>query len=242
MEKVVIVTGASSGIGQEVAFQMAKNGYKVVGTYNNTYEGALELQKNLNKENIEMDIFKADVSKRENIKKIVEYTITKYKKIDILINNAGISEYKLFNDQTDDDWNRVMNTNLYSAFAMSQEVSKHMIKEKSGLIINMTSIWGITGASMEVIYSVSKAGMTGLTKALAKELGPSNIRVNSIAPGMIETRMNNMFSEEIKKEICDEIPLGKIGCPKDIAKCVLWLAEDSYTTGQEISVNGGIVI
>lgn len=170
MEKVAIVTGASRGIGREIAKELAKEGIKVVANYNKSCEKAKELQEELKKENIEIDIFKADVSKREEVKKLVEYTLEKYKKIDILINNAGISEYKLFTDETDEDWKRVINTNLYSAFAMSQEVAKNMISNKSGCIINISSAWGMVGASLEVIYSVSKAGMDGLTKALSKEL------------------------------------------------------------------------
>lgn len=242
MEKVAIVTGASKGIGREIAKELAQEGIKVVANYNKSYESAKELQEELKNENINIDIFKADVSKREEVKKLVEYTLNKYKKIDILINNAGISEYKLFTDETDEDWQRVINTNLYSAFAMSQEVSKNMISNKNGCIINISSAWGMVGASLEVIYSVSKAGMDGLTKALSKELGPSNIRVNSIAPGIIDTAMNKNLNEEEIEEIKNEIPLEKIGRVEDVAKCVKWLIEDTYTTGQIIPVNGGWII
>lgn len=242
MEKVAIVTGASKGIGREIAKELAEEGIKVVANYNKSYESAKELQEELKNENINIDIFKADVSKREEVKKLVEYTLDKYKKIDILINNAGISEYKLFTDETDEDWQRVINTNLYSAFAMSQEVSKNMISNKNGCIINISSAWGMVGASLEVIYSVSKAGMDGLTKALSKELGPSNIRVNSIAPGIIDTAMNKNLKEEEIEEIKNEIPLEKIGRVEDVARCVKWLIEDTYTTGQIIPVNGGWII
>ena len=242
MEKVAIVTGASKGIGREIAKELAQEGIKVVANYNKSYESAKELQEELKNENINIDIFKADVSKREEVKKLVEYTLDKYKKIDILINNAGISEYKLFTDETDEDWQRVINTNLYTAFAMSQEVSKNMISNKNGCIINISSAWGMVGASLEVIYSVSKAGMDGLTKALSKELGPSNIRVNSIAPGIIDTAMNKNLKEEEIEEIKNEIPLEKIGRVEDVAKCVKWLIEDTYTTGQIIPVNGGWII
>lgn len=242
MEKVAIVTGASKGIGREIAKELAQEGIKVVANYNKSYESAKELQEELKNENINIDIFKADVSKREEVKKLVEYTLDKYKKIDILINNAGISEYKLFTDETDEDWQRVINTNLYSAFAMSQEVSKNMISNKNGCIINISSAWGMVGASLEVIYSVSKAGMDGLTKALSKELGPSNIRVNSIAPGIIDTAMNKNLKEEEIEEIKNEIQLEKIGRVEDVAKCVKWLIEDTYTTGQIIPVNGGWII
>lgn len=242
MEKIVIITGASRGIGREIAKRLAKKGLRVVANYNKSEEAAKELKNELEQEGIEIDIVKADVSKREEAKKLAKYTLDKYGKIDILINNAGISEYKLFTDETDEDWNKIINTNLYSAFAMSQEVIPNMVHNKNGLIINMSSAWGVVGGSLEVIYSVSKAGMDGLTKALAKELGPSNIRVNSIAPGMIYTKMNAKFTDEEIEEIKEEIPLGTIGEPEDISKCVEWLIEDKYTTGQVISINGGWII
>ena len=242
MEKVVIVTGASRGIGREIAKRLAKKGLKVIANYNKSQKEAEELQEELRKEGQEIDIVKADVSKREEARKLAEFTLNKYGKIDILINNAGISEYKLFTDETDEDWNKIINTNLYSAFAMSQEVIPNMIHNKNGLIINMSSAWGVVGGSLEVIYSVSKAGLDGLTKALAKELGPSNIRVNSIAPGMINKKMNEKFSKEEIEEIKEEIPLGTIGEASDISKCVEWLIEDKYTTGQVISINGGWII
>ncbi len=242
MEETVIITGASRGIGREIAKRLAIKGLKVIANYNKSEEAAKELKSELEQEGINIDIVKADVSKREEAKKLAKYTLDKYGKIDILVNNAGISEYKLFTDETDDDWNKIINTNLYSAFAMAQEVIPNMVHNKKGLIINMSSAWGVVGGSLEVIYSVSKAGMDGLTKALAKELGPSNIRVNSIAPGMIYTQMNSKFTDEELKEIKEEIPLGTIGKAEDISKCVEWLIEDKYTTGQVISINGGWII
>ena len=242
MEKIAIVTGASRGIGREIAKALARKKIKVIANYCHSEKQAIELQEELKQENIEIDIVKADVSKREEAKRLANFAIQQYGKIDILVNNAGVSEYKLFSDETDEDWNRVINTNLYSAFAMCQEVIPNMIYNKSGCIINISSIWGLVGASLEVIYSVSKAGMDGLTKALAKELGPSNIRVNSIAPGAIDTDMDKNMTQEEWKELKEEIPMGRIGLPEDIAKCVKWLIEDSYTTGQIISINGGWVI
>lgn len=242
MEKVAIVTGASRGIGREIAKTLAREGIIVVANYNKSEENALELQRELKSENIDIDIFKADVSKREEGRNLVQYALNKYKKVDILINNAGISEYKVFNNETDEDWNRVINTNLYSAFMMCQEVIPSMIYNQVGCIINISSIWGMVGSSLEVLYSISKAGMDGLTKGLAKELGPSNIRVNSIAPGAIDTDMNKDLTKEEKEQLEYETPLGKIGKPEDIAKCVKWLVEDEFTTGQVISPNGGWVI
>ena len=242
MSEVVIITGASRGIGKEIARNLALKGLKVIANYNKSEESIKELKRELEKQEIYIDIVKADVSKREEAKKLVEYTINKYGKIDILINNAGISEYKLFTDETDEDWNKVINTNLYSAFIMCQEVTPNMINNKNGCIINISSIWGIVGASLEVLYSISKAGMNGLTKALAKELGPSNIRVNSIAPGIIKTQMISNLNKEEMEEIKKDIPLERVGEASDIAKCVEWLVEDKYTTGQIISINGGWVI
>ena len=242
MSKVIIITGASRGIGRETAKLLARNGNIVIANYNKSEEKAKELQEELKKENINIDIYKADVSKREECKALVEYAIEKYKHIDVLVNNAGISIWGQFTDLTDTEIDEIIRTNLYSAIAMSQEVSKHMIHEKQGCIINMSSIWGMVGASCEVAYSVTKAGIDGLTKALAKELGPSNIRVNSIAPGAIETEMNSRLTKEEKAVLEMETPLGKLGKPIDIAKTINWLIEDEFTTGQIISPNGGWII
>lgn len=236
--KVAIVTGASRGIGKQIAVELEKQGIKVIANYNKSKEQAIQLQK----ENPNIDIFKADVSKRNEVKQMVDYTLNKYGKIDILINNAGIAETKLFTDVTDEDWNKIINNNLYSAFCMTQEVLPNMIHNKNGCIINISSIWGLVGSSCETIYSVSKAGLDAMTKSLAKELGPSNIRVNSIAPGFIDTDMNKQYSKEDINNIKEEIPLGRIGTPADIAKCAKWLIEDNYTTGQIISINGGWII
>lgn len=242
MSEVVIITGASRGIGREIAKRLSMKRLTVIANYNKSEKEAEELKKELEEKGFIIDIVKADVSKREDAKKLVKFALDKYGRIDILINNAGISEYKLFTDETDEDWDKIINTNLYSVFAMSQEVIQNMIHNKKGLIINMSSAWGVVGGSLEAIYSVSKAGVDGLTKALAKELGPSNIRVNSIAPGMIYTKMNSKFTEEELEVIKEEIPLGKIGDTTDVAKCVEWLIEDKYTTGQVISINGGWII
>lgn len=239
MERVAIVTGASRGIGREIAKELAYKGIKVIANYNKSENEAKKLQEELMQEKIYIDIFKADVSNRAEGTALVQFALKKYGTIDILINNAGISEYKLFTEETDEDWNRVIDTNLYSAFMMCQEVIPNMIKNQSGCIVNISSIWGQVGSSLEVIYSVSKAGMDGLTKALAKELGPSNIRVNSIAPGIINTDMNKNLSGADLERIKEDIPLGKIGLPKDVAKCVSWMVDEKYTTGQIIGINGG---
>lgn len=240
MNKVILITGAARGIGRDIAETLAKNPDNIIiANYNKSEEQAKEMQLKLKKENINIEIIKADVSKRDEVKKMIEEVLNKYKKIDVLINNAGISQYKLFNDITDDDWDNIININLKSAFIVSQEVVRNMIQNKSGCIINISSIWGVIGASMEVAYSTSKAGIIGLTKSLAKELGPSNIRVNAIAPGIIDTGMNARFSEDEINSIKEEIPLEKIGKTADVTRCVQWLINDEYTTGQVISINGG---
>ena len=238
MNKVILITGASRGIGNNIAKNLAKENI-VIANYNNSEAEAKKLKKELEEKNINIDIIKADVCNRNQVKEMIKQTIDKYGHIDVLINNAGISQYKLFTDITDSDWAEIMNTNLNSNFIVTQEVVKNMIHNKEGLIVNISSIWGITGAAMEVAYSTSKAGIIGLTKSLAKELGPSNIRVNAIAPGIINTSMNSKFSEEEINNIQEEIPLEKIGEPEEITKCIEWLIKDNYTTGQVISINGG---
>lgn len=235
---VILITGASRGIGRTIALELAKKGHKIVANYNNSEEQAKELVK----ENGNIEIYKADVSKRIDIQNMVQYVLKKYGKIDVLINNAGISQEKVFSDVTDKDWNKMINNNLYSVFCTTQEVSYNMISRKKGCIINISSIWGIVGASCETIYSVSKAGVDALTKSLAKELGPSGIRVNSIAPGIIDTDMNKNLTLQELDNIKNEIPLERVGRTIDIAKCIEWLIEDDYTTGQVISINGGWII
>lgn len=240
--KVVLITGASRGIGRNIASTLARKGYIIVANYNKSEKQAEDLKQELKEENINIDIYKADVQKRNEVREMVSYVLNKYGKIDVLINNAGISESKMFLDETDEDWNNIINTNLYSAFCTTQEVLPNMIHNKNGCIINISSIWGIVGASCETIYSISKAGIDAMTKSLAKELGPSNIRVNSIAPGIIDTEMNSNLGTEELNQIIEEIPLERIGKTLDISKCVNWLIEDDYTTGQIISINGGWII
>ena len=221
--RVVVITGASNGIGEGIVRYLSKYDYNIVLNYNTSKDKALKIQNEIfEKFGKQIEIFKADISKRKEVKELVEFCIEKFKRIDVLINNAGISQIKPFTDITDEDWNNIIQVNLTSAFYTSQECLRYMIKEKNGCIINISSIWGKTGASCEVHYSVSKAGLDGLTKSLAKELGPSNIRVNGIAPGIIDTRMNNDLTKEDIESIKEEIPLEKIGNVVDIAKCVKW--------------------
>ncbi len=239
MEKVALITGASRGIGRACAIKLAKEGIKVIANYNKSEQQAKELKEELEKENIEIDIFKADVTKVDEVKQMIEFVLKKYGKIDILINNAGISQEKLFTDLTDRDIDIMLDTNLKSVFFVTREAIKSMIHEKEGCIINISSVWGITGGSCEVHYSAAKAGIIGMTKALAKEEGPSNIRVNAVAPGFIATDMNARYTKEDIEEIEKETLLKRIGTPEDVANTCYMLIENKYITGQVITVDGG---
>lgn len=237
--KTIIVTGGSRGIGAAIVKKLAKENYNVVLNYNKSQKAAKKIKQELAENNINIEIFKADVSKRDEVKELVKFTLNKFKNIDVLINNAGIDQIKPFMDITEDDWNTMMNVNLNSVFYCTQEVLENMIHNKKGCIINVSSIWGIIGASCEVHYSASKAAVDGMTKALAKELGPSNIRVNSIAPGLINTDMNKDLTKKDLEELKKEIPLGRIAEPEEVVKSIKWLIDDEYISGQIISVNGG---
>ena len=239
MGKTIIVTGGSRGIGAAIVRVLANNGYNVVLNYNKSEKIAQKAKEEYTSKGYNVEIFKADVSKRADVKKLVEFTLNKFGTIDGIVNNAGIDNEKLFQEITDEDWNNVINTNLYSVFCMCQETIPTMINKQSGCIINISSIYGTDGGSFAVAYSASKAGIIGITKSLAKELGPSNIRVNAIAPGIIDTDMNKGFSKDDIEAIKEEIPLGRLGEGIDIAKCVKWLIEDEYTTGQIIKIDGG---
>ena len=242
MKKNIIVTGGSRGIGKGIVEILAKQGHNIILNYNKSEEKAKIIKENLEKEKCNIEIFKADVSNREEVKKLIEFSIKKLGTIDVLVNNAGIGQVKMFTEITDEDWDNMIKNNLTSIFYTTQEAIKNMISNKSGCIINISSIWGLIGGSCEVHYSASKAGIDGMTKALAKEMGPSNIRINSIAPGCTKTEMLEDVSEEEFDQIRKETPLNKIGKVEDIAKCVKWLVEDEFTTGQVISINGGWVI
>ena len=240
MKKVILITGAARGIGRGMVEELSKNReYIIIANYNKSEEEAIKLKERIG-ENIE--IYKADVTNKIEIEDMINYIIDKYGKIDVLINNAGISQIKMFNDITEQDWNNMITTNLTSAFFTTKAVISNMIHNKNGCIINISSIWGMVGGSCEVHYSAAKAGLIGMSKALAKELGPSNIRVNIVAPGDIDTDMNKELSVESIQEIKEGTPLRRIGKPIDIARCVKWLIEDVFTTGQVVSPNGGWVI
>lgn len=235
MNKVAIVTGGASGIGLSIAEKLLKNNYQVIISYNSSTDSARSLLEKY--ENL--DIFQVDLSNPENTQSLIDFAFSKYHKIDLLVNNAGVDLVKMINDTTFDDFDYIMKVNLYSPYFLARGVAKHMIDAKYGNIINISSILGITGGSCESAYSISKAGLDGLTKSLAQELGPSNIRVNSIAPGLIDTKMNsNLTTDEINNLVMD-FPISRIGTPDDVADLVLYLEHASYVTGQVIQVNGG---
>lgn len=244
MKKTVLVTGASGEIGREIAKAFAKEGYKVAIHYNNNEKAASELKALLLNNGSEAEIFKADLLKSEQAKSLAESVIARFGKIDVLINNAGKSLVKPFLDTEDNEGAELISLNLISAMALSKYASEDMLKRKSGRIINISSVWGISGASCEVYYSASKAGMIGFTKALAAELSYSGITVNAIAPGVIDTKMNAHLSKDEKADLLNDIPAGRFGNGYDIAKLALFLSSSDadYITGQTVNISGGFLI
>ena len=236
--KKVLITGSSRGIGAETARLFAKKGYHVYINYNKSENAALALLDELKDYSVEL--VKADVSKSDEVKRM----FSEISGIDILVNNAGIAQTKLFTDITDDDWNNMISSNLSSAFYCCRAALPYMIRQHFGRIINISSMWGQVGGSCEVHYSAAKAGIIGLTKALAMEEGLSGITVNCIAPGVIKTDMTSNLSEEDFTALKDETPTNSIGTPFDVARTVLFLASDnsSFITGQVLGVNGGFVV
>ncbi len=239
MSKTVFITGGSRGIGERAVYEFSRLGYNVAFTYFKSEEKAKEIEKSTGA----CGIF-CDVSKSDSVNNAIKFATEWYGKIDILINNAGISEFALFTDISDEAWHRMIDTNLSSAFYASRAVLPQMISRKSGVIINVSSMWGQVGASCEVHYSAAKAGMIGLTKALAKEVGPSGIRVNCVCPGTIDTEMNAHLSNEDKEVLINDTPLGKIGKTEDVVNTLVFLCDDksSFVTGQIFGVNGGYII
>ena len=240
--KNVLITGATGGIGSAIAFAFAKNGYNIALHTNSKPHEAQENAKTLSKEcGVKAFAVMADISNENDVKNMFETLEKDFGKIDVLVNNAGVSLVSMLCDTTVEDWDRVMDVNLKGAFLCSKCVIDNMVHNKWGRIINVSSVWGNAGASCEVAYSASKAGLIGFTKALAKELAPSGITVNAVSPGLIDTKMNSHLSDDDIKAICDEIPAGRMGTPEEVANAVLFLASEgaSYITAQNITVDGG---
>ena len=245
--KSVLVTGGARGIGKDIVEIFAKNGYNVLVNYNTSEKEAFKLKEELSLKykDVKIEIFKADISDRKQVNEMIEYMLKELNTIDVLVNNSGISQDKIFNDISVEEFRHMLDVNVLGTFNVTQEIlNKYMINKKEGSIINISSIWGITGSSMEVAYSCAKAGIIGMSKALAKELGPSNIRVNVVAPGWIETDMTKSYDETSRNLFLEEIPLGRFGKTQDISELVYFLGSDkaSYITGQIISPNGGYLI
>ncbi len=237
--KTVLITGGTRGIGRAMAELFAKNGYKVAVTYKNSDKEAKELE-----EKFSIISIKADSAKESEIISAVEYATQKLGSIDCLINNAAISKFSLITDMSLDDWNNIFFVNVSAAFLYSKAIIPQMVNKKRGRIINISSMWGTVGASCEVAYSATKAALIGMTKALAKELGPSGITVNAIAPGVISTQMNSALSKDDLNALADETPLMRIGAPREVAEAALFLASDSasFITGDVMNVSGGYIV
>lgn len=230
----VLITGASRGIGAATARAFAKNGDRVIINYNKSQEEAIKLA-----EETGGIAIKADISKPDEVKEM----FTRAGKVDVLVNNAGVAGFSMFDALSNDEWHRIIDTDLSGVFYCIREVLPQMISRKCGAIVNVSSIWGITGAACEVAYSAAKAGVIGMTKALAKEVGPSGIRVNCVAPGAIDTDMNLGLDNEALSALCEETPLGRLGRADEIADAIVYLAdENGFITGQILSPNGGLVI
>lgn len=241
--KTALVTGGAKGIGAAICRELANMGYNLAVNYNSSYEAAQSLKSELS-QLVDVDIYKADVSDSTQVADMLDNIKKDFGGVDVLVNNAGIAQQALFTDITDEMWQRMIGTNLTGTFNCCRSVLPYMINQKNGVIINITSMWGQVGASMEVHYSAAKAGVIGLTKALAKEVGLSGIRVNAVSPGVVLTDMMAQFSDEDKAVLKDETPLNRLGTPEDIAHTVAFLCSDKadFITGQIIPVNGGFII
>ncbi len=243
MTKTALIIGGSRGIGAATVECFAKSGYQVAFSYNKSSYLAKVLQKSLSEQGFDVIALPCDVTSPIQIESLIKQTVSAFGRLDVVINNAGIAQQKLITDVSDEDWQTLINTNLSSVFYSCREATRFMVKQKKGSIVNVSSIWGITGASCEVAYSATKSGIIGLTKALAKELGPSNIRVNCVAPGVIDTEMNKNLSIDTLAALADETPLGRIGTPDEVARTIFYLADQAdFITGQVLSPNGGMII
>lgn len=242
--KVVFVTGGSRGIGKAIALKYAQNGYNVVINYVSDKTNVEELQKEFTKLNVECLIEKADVSKSEEVEKIVKKAIEKFNKIDVLVNNAGITRDGLLMRMKEEDFDKVIEINLKGTFLVTKSVIPYMLKKRDGKIINLASVVGVTGNAGQCNYSASKAGIIGFTKSIAKELASRNIRANAIAPGFIDTDMTSILSDEVKDSINVQIPMKRMGTTQEIANVAYFLGceESSYITGQVINIDGGMVM
>lgn len=244
MNSTVLITGAATGIGRATAALLAANGYNVAVHYHKSEEAALALCRQIAEQGGKALAVCADVADRSQVDAMTQRVTEVFGKIDVLVGNAGIAQQKLFTDISAADWDAIFDVNVKGVFHCCQSVLPGMISRKSGCIVNVSSIWGLVGASCEAHYSAAKAAVIGLTKALAKELGPSGIRVNAVAPGVINTAMTANLDEQTRDALKDETPLCRLGTAEDVAQAILFLVSDNagFITGQVLSPNGGFVI
>ena len=242
--KVVLVTGGSRGIGRAIALKYAENGYNVIINYVSSKTDVIELEKEFSAKGIESLILKADVSNVNEVEGLVKNAIDKFGRIDVLVNNAGITRDGLLMRMKEEDFDRVIEITLKGTFLVTKAVTPYMMKKRDGKIVNLASVVGVTGNAGQCNYSASKAGIIGFTKSIAKELASRNIRVNAVAPGFIDTDMTNVLGEDIKKSINLQIPMKRMGTSREIANVVYFLGseESSYITGQVINIDGGMVM
>ena len=243
-KKTVLVTGGSRGIGKEVALKYAENGYNIVINYVSSNTDVEELKKEFEQKGAEALILKADVTNTQEVENVVNKAIEKFGTIDVLVNNAGITKDNLLMRMTEEEFDKVININLKGTYVVTKAVIKYMMKKRSGSIINLSSVVGVAGNAGQCNYSASKAGIIGFTKSLAKELSSRNIRVNAVAPGFIQTDMTSVLSDSVKENINSQIPLKRMGSPREVANVIYFLGNDdsSYITGQVINVDGGMVM
>ena len=243
-KEVVFVTGGSRGIGKAIALKYAENGYNVVINYVSDKTDVEELEKEFKEKGAESLIIKADVSKSEEVEIVVKQAIEKFGKIDVLVNNAGITRDMLLMRMKEEDFNKVIDINLKGTFLVTKAVTPYMMKKRNGRIINLSSVVGVTGNAGQCNYSASKAGIIGFTKSVAKELASRNIRANAVAPGFIETDMTAVLPDAVKENIHNQIPLKRMGTAKEVANLIYFLGseESSYITGQVINIDGGMVM
>lgn len=244
MSKTVLITGASRGIGAETARLFAQRGYAVAINYCTSQKRAEELAAELSALGVTTALYQADVSNRTQVQAMTAQVLADFGQIDVLVCNAGIARQALFSDVTEEDWRQMLGVNLDGVFHCTQAVLPSMLHHKKGRIITLSSMWGQVGASCEVAYSAAKAGVIGLTRALAKELGPSGITVNCVAPGVIDTEMNGNLSKEVRRDLAEETPLERLGTAREVAEAIYFLADQggSFFTGQILAPNGGLVI
>ena len=242
--KTAIVTGASRGIGAEIARKFAADGAKVVVNYSGSQEKAEAVVADIKANGGEAIVFKANVSDSESVKAMVDETMKAFGSVDILVNNAGITRDNLMMRMKDDEWDDVINTNLKGVFVCTKAVTRQMMKQRAGRIINIASIVGVMGNAGQANYVAAKAGVIGLTKTTARELASRGITANAVAPGFITTDMTDQLTEDVQKAMLGQIPLGRFGAPEDVAKAALFLASDdaSYMTGQTLHLDGGMVM